>query len=136
MKVKILANGKFTIAAIMKGDSCPTYDSLNGGLQSQYQKHGNALLVKLDRIATDGFDNFSSSLSHLIHRNPNIYELIHGQLRLVYFHGGGKTIVVCTEVIIKKSQKADPHVVDRAKSAYRDYFHSIMKNSLIEIKEE
>ncbi|CAE6512561.1 hypothetical protein NMYAN_40136 [Nitrosomonas nitrosa] len=45
-------------------------------------------------------------------------------------------IVVCTEIIVKKTQKSNKKVVNKAISAYKEYFESIKKDSLIEVRED
>lgn len=137
MKIRILANGKFKVSAIADEDGeCPVYNDLKGNLSSQYERYGNNLLDKIDRISDGGFDSFSSKLVHEICKKPKLYELIQGKLRLIFFHGKGEMIAVCTEIIIKKTQKADPSAVRRAKDAYKAYWLSVDNGSLNVIEEE
>lgn len=137
MKIRILANGKFKVSAIADEDGeCPVYNDLKGNLSSQYERYGNILLDKIDRISDGGFDSFSSTLAHEICKNPKLYELIQGKLRLIFFHGKGEMIAVCTEIIMKKTQKADPSAVRRAKDAYKAYRQSVDDGSLNVIEEE
>jgi len=137
MKIRILAKGEFTVSAIVEKDgTCPVFVDLTGGLPKQYERYGNTLLRKIELISENGFESLSSIAAHGICKNPKIYELIQGKLRLVFFHGKGEMVAVCTEIIVKKTQKVDPQVVERAKSAYKAYLQSIEDNDLYEIREE
>lgn len=137
MNIRILANGKFKVSAIADEDGkCPVYNDLKGNLSSQYERYGNILLDKIDRISDQGFDSFSSTLAHEICKNPKLYELIQGKLRLIFFHGKEEMVAVCTEIIIKRTQKADKSAVNRAKDAYKAYWQSVDDGSLNIIKEK
>lgn len=135
MKLKILAEDQYIISAIMSDDLCPIEDSFTRS-DSNYKKNYIGLLDMLGRAAKSGLQQFSSEQSHLINSDPKIFEFIRGKLRLIYFHGRGNMIVVCTEIIVKKTQKSDTRVVNKAIKAYEDYFESIKKDSLIEVRED
>lgn len=135
MKLKILAEDQYIISAIMCDDCCPIEDSFTRS-DSNYEKNYIGLLDMLDRAAKCGLQQFSSEQSHLINSDPKIFEFIRGKLRLIYFHGKGNMIVVCTEIIVKKTQKSNKKVVNKAISAYKEYFESIKKDSLIEVRED
>lgn len=136
MKVRILANGKYTIAAIMDGEECPVYDQLSVGIAPQYRRFGIALLRKLKLVSKSGFDLFPSLLSHEISKEHKIYEFIQGKLRLVYFHGLNEMIVVCTEVFVKKTQNTKSNVVYRAVKIRDSYISAINNNELYEVMED
>lgn len=132
MYIKILAQDQYFISSIMKGDKCPIEDSPLG-LDSTFCRAHAGLMDVLERVAETGLQQFPSSLSHAINRNPKIYEFIRGRLRLIYFHGSGNTIVVCTEIVIKKSQKADPQVISKAIEAHDNYYRALEEGALIVI---
>lgn len=106
-----------------------------GNLPSQYTRSGHSLLDKIYRISNEGFYSFSSKLAHEICKKPKLYELIQGKLRLIFFHGEKEMVAVCTEIIIKKTRKADKGAVDRATDAYKTYWQSIKDGNLNEIEE-
>lgn len=135
MKVKILTEGQYIISAIMDGDRCPVEDALlSDDPAHESQKLG--LLDMLERAAEGGLQQFSSKQSHYINEDPKIYEFIRGPLRLIYFHGENNNVVVSTEVVVKKSQKADKKVVSKAKKMRKDYFEAIQNNTLIEVRDD
>jgi len=135
MKIKILIEGQYTVSAIMDGDTCPVQDALLGD-DPAYESYSLGLLDMLSRVAEGGLRQFSSKQSHYINEDPKIYEFIRGPLRLIYFHGKGNNVVVSTEVIVKKSRKADKKVVNRAKKVHNDYFESAHSNTLIEVRDD
>lgn len=133
MKLKILVEGKYIVSAVMDGDVCPVEDALLDE-DPAYESYSVGLLDMLERVAMDGFQKFSSKQSHYINEDPKIYEFIRGPLRLIYFHGKDSNVVVSTEVVVKKTKKADNKVVNRAIQARKDYFEAIQNNSLIEVR--
>lgn len=137
MKIRILANGEYKVSAIADDDGeCPVYNDLMGNLPSQYISSGVGLLGKIERISNGELGSFPSKLTHKINDKPKLYELIQGDLRLVYFHGKEEMVAVCTEIIIKKTQKVDKSAVKRATKAYQTYWQSVNDGSLNVIEEE
>lgn len=135
MRIKILIEDQYTIAAVMQKDECPVQDALVNGYPN-YEACSNGLLDMICRIAENGFKQFSSKQCHLINKDKKIYELIRGRLRLIFFHGKNKTIMICTEVVVKDTQKTDRKVVNRALKIYDDYYNSLQKDTLIETRDE
>lgn len=136
MKIKILATGQYKVSAVSKEDGeTPVYNDLTNGLPDQYNGSRDILLQKLKLISEYGFELFSSKLAHEICKEPKLYELVQNKLRLIFFHGNREMIAVCTEIIVKKTQKVDPKVVRRATKAYHDYWQSIENHSLFEVRE-
>jgi len=135
MKIKILIEDQYTISAVMNGDRCPVHDVLVNGFPN-YEANSNGLLDMITRIAKNGFHQFSSQQCHYIDQDKKIYELIRGRLRLIFFHGKNKTIMICTDIVVKDTQKANQKVVKRALKTYDDYYNSLREKTLIEIRDE
>jgi hypothetical protein len=136
MKLKILVEDQYIISAIMDGDSCPIEDWSLLKENSNYNRTYLGLIDMLQRAAKDGLQQFSSEQSHLINDDPKIYEFVRGRLRLIYFHGVKNTIVVGTEIVVKKTQKSEKKVVSRAINAYENYYDSVKQGTLIEVRED
>ena len=135
MKTKILAEGQYIVSSILKDDVCPIEDSPLSADQNFCRYH-DGLMDVIERIARDGLQQLPAHLSHSINKQPKIYELIRGRLRLIYFHGAGNTIVVCTELIVKKTKKADPQVIARAIQAHNSYHQALNQGVLVVIGAE
>ena len=80
MKLKILIEDQYSIAAIMKGEKCPIEKSIEG-----FDRDFNALFNLLNRISTNGLSRLSSTISRQVNKKPTIFELRHGRLRFFYF---------------------------------------------------
>lgn len=132
MKTKILAEGQYIVSSIMKNDTCPIEDSPLS-TDSTFSRNYAGLMDVLERVAREGLQQFPSRLSHAINRDPKIYEFVRGRLRLIYFHGLGNTIVVCTEMVIKKTQKTDLKVIAKAIEAHNNYYRALNEGTLIVI---
>jgi len=53
-------------------------------------------------------------MTHEVNKPHKIYELIKGDLRLLFFKGSDDVIVVCTVGVLKKTQKADKSAMTRS----------------------
>lgn len=133
MKVKVLVKDQYVILVTMKGNSCPIEES---SLARDYKRDFEGLLDMLQRAAQSGFHQFSSAQSHEINKNPKILEFIRGRLRLIYFHGQGKDIVVCTELFLKKTKKVPRALVEKAIKVNNAYLKSCQENTLEVMDEE
>lgn len=129
MRLKILKKGRYTIAAVMEGEGCPTEDFITQG-EAAYQASRMGLANLLERLAADGFDGLTSSMTHEVNKKSKISELIKGDLRLFYFKGRGNVLVVCTCGLLKKSQKADRNAVEKSIRWQEKYEHAC-KNSVL-----
>lgn len=132
MKTKIVAEGQYVISSVLKGGKCLLVDS-SLCTDSNYSSSFSKLINVIQRIAENGLQNIPLSLSHVVNKNPKIFELIRGDLRLFYFHGHKNRIVICTELITKKTGKVDKQVVKRAITAHDNYYHSLKIGTLIEL---
>jgi len=60
----------------------------------------------------------SVELSHKI--AGEIWELIAGRLRVLWFYDEGR-VIVCTHGFVKRTRKTPTSEIDRAQAAYREY---------------
>lgn len=134
MRLKVLFEDQYTISAVMDDGACVVENALLS-VDPQYGSYCDGLLDLLERAAEGGLQQFSSKQTHYINEDPKIYEFVRGPLRLVYFHGVGNTVVVCTELALKKTQKADKALVQRAIKLRNAYFESIESKTLIEVRD-
>lgn len=77
-----------------------------------------------------GFDDLPAAWTHEADKKKGIYEYIKGPLRLFFFKGEGKQIVVCTLGIRKNGQKVDKSCVNKSKTYKDDYFSALKNNTL------
>lgn len=134
MLVKILFEGRFVVSSILKNGSCPIESSASGS-DPTFSRYYDGLMDVLERVAEEGLDHLPASSSHVINKNPKIYEFIRGRLRLIYFRGEGNTVVVCSDIVVKKTQKADSAVVSKAITAYNKYYTALQKGALIVLED-
>lgn len=135
MKVKELFYEQYQVVAVMDGDDCPAEDFLVEG-EASTESSREGLMVMISHIAEYGFQNCPSGWTHEVSKPDGIYELIKGRLRLFFFKGTGKQIVVCTHGIMKKTQKASKQEVSKAK-AYKDSYEAAQgENQLKVVKNE
>jgi len=122
MKLQILLADRFKIAAVMKGEECETLTFLNE-LEAKYQSSADGLFSLIDHIAKYGLDGLSSKQCHLVDQRNKIYELIKGDIRLLFFKGQGDLLVVTTHAFLKKTPKTPEQDKNKAVS-YKNKYHS------------
>lgn len=120
---------RFNILGVVENGACDADDFLSNGEASE-DAWRSGLRSKLRHIAQNGFQNVPDTWSHEVDKPNQIYELIHGKLRLFYFKGVNGQIAVCTGGTRKKGQKADPQFVARAIRMKQDYFAAIDAGTL------
>ena len=89
----------------------------------------------MERVSKDGLDQLLHSLSHFVDKNEKIDEFIKGDLGLFYFKGHDNLLVICTSVVIKKTQKVDKKQVDLAIRLKLEYLQSIKDGTIVLIED-
>lgn len=135
MQVKSLAADKFEIVAVMHGENCPAEEFLAQG-DAGTESYRGGLFVMLTKIAEVGFEGVSSSWLHEASKRDRIFEFRKGPLRLFFFKGVGRLIVVCTVGTRKKTQRADPRAVASSVAMRKEYFDAVKSNNLKVINED
>lgn len=113
MKLKVLHRSRYKIAAAMDGDECETLTFLND-VSSKYRASAEGLIHLIERIADHGLDSLSTKLCHLVDKENKIYELIKGDLRLLFFKGHCDVLVITSHGFLKKSQKTPDNEKNKA----------------------
>ncbi|WP_239224547.1 type II toxin-antitoxin system RelE/ParE family toxin [Comamonas aquatica] len=118
----------------MEQESCPAVDFLTNE-EANTKASRSGLLVMLQHVAANGFDNIPALWSHEVNKKEGIYEFIKGPLRLFYFKGEGNCIAVCTGGARKKGQKVDKASVDHAIRMKAMYWDAV-KSGKLEIQKD
>jgi len=137
MKLKVLHRTRYTIAAATEEDECETETFLNEA-SSKYQASAEGLFQLIERIADYGLDGLSTKLCHLVDKENKIYELIKGDLRLLFFKGHRDVLIVTSHGFMKKSQKTPNNEKKKAIRCKKQYqlAHDAQQIDLIEDQEE
>lgn len=112
-----------------RGD-CPVLEFL-AGLKGGLAKQTVRMLALLSQVAEEGPPR-NVERSHKV--AAEIWELIHGDLRILWFYAAGR-IVVLTGGFVKKSQKTPRTEVDAAERALAE-FREASRRKQLEIEED
>ncbi len=129
MILRPLVIARYEIFGIVENDDCEADLFLSEG-EAAEESCRNGLRMKLRHIAENGFQGVPDKWSHEADKQHQIYELIHGPLRLFYFKGVNGQIAICTAGVRKKGRKADPRAVGRAIRMKQDYFAAVEAQTL------
>lgn len=134
MELTIIFSDKYRIVAVSKNSVCKVTDFLQE-LEETYQASAQGLFGVMERVSRDGLDQLPHSLSHFVAKKEKIYEFVKGDLRLFYFKGHDNLLVICTSVIIKKTQKVDKKQVDLAVRLKLEYLQSVKDETIVLIED-
>lgn len=131
MRLRRVRRRQWDVLAVCsdRGD-CQVLDFLYG-LEGNLAKQRPRMLALLDQVAESGPPP-DTERSHKI--AVAIWELIHGDLRILYFFDAGR-LVVCTTAFVKKSKKTPTDEIARAEAALSRY-QDAKKAGEVEVEEE
>jgi phage-related protein len=117
MKLKRVQRAQWDVLAICgpRGD-CPLLELLTG-LEAQLATDGRAMLRLLSFVAEQGPPR-NVDVSHKI--AGEIWELIAGRLRVLWFYDEGR-LIVCSHGFVKRTKKTPAGEIDRARASYEAY---------------
>lgn len=137
MKLKVLHKSRYKITAAMDGDKCETETFLST-LETKYQASGDGLLRLIVHIAENGLDGLPPKLCHLVDQQNKIFELIKGDLRLLFFKGHCDILIVTSHGFLKKTQTTPDNHKEKAIQYKKKYerAHDDKNIDLIEDQED
>lgn len=90
-------------------------------IEATYEASRNRLLAYFEQVAELGPKALNSDQCHLVDPANKIYEFIAGRLRVLFFNGRPGSVVVCTHMFLKKTQKTPPQEIKKAVRAKAQY---------------
>lgn len=129
MELTILSSDQFMVVGISKDGVCIPEEYLLG-LGNSYEASVTGLFLLLERVSEIGLQGISSKHIRLVNHKEKIYEFRKGDLRLFFFHGAERVLVVCTSAIIKKTQKVDDREVSKAIEFKKQYQKSVIDGTI------
>lgn len=125
MKILSIQQAKFHIGAVVqqKGDGTLTCDLLDdfNDIEATYEASRNRILEYFKQVAAGGPQALNTAQCHQVDANNKIYEFIAGKLRVLFFQSAKGSLVVCTHMFLKKTQKTPPKEMSKAIRAKKEY---------------
>jgi hypothetical protein len=139
LKILSIQREKFHVGAVVqeKGDGslfCSLIDDFTE-IEASYEASRNRLLEYFKHVAIGGPQALNSAQCHQVDANHKIYEFIAGKLRVLFFQSTKGSLVICTHMFLKKTQKAPPKDVTKAIKAKKEY-EQAEKAGLVEWRDE
>lgn len=127
MKLLRLARGKFQgLAACSARGECPLLSFMNG-LQGNLQNQADRMLCLLERVALVGPPR-NTDICHQLHNE--IWQFESGKIRVLWFYGTGRGIIVCSHAFVKATQKTPRRQINQALQVKRRYFQDAAREDL------
>lgn len=125
MKILSIQKARFHVGAVVqeKGDGslvCSLLDDFNE-VEATYEASRNRILEYFKHVSLGGPQALNSAQCHQVDANNKIYEFIAGQIRVLFFQSAKGSLVVCTHMFLKKTQKTPPKDVNKAIRAKKEY---------------
>lgn len=131
MKLLKLHEGQYTVHAVCDERGEAQLLEFLEGLGANYRSSRDGMLNLLERCAAHGPPR-NADLKHRL--DDGIYELIKGQLRVVFFTDAGK-LIICSHGFLKKSRKVPTREIEAARQARKQY-HAARQANQLEIMED
>jgi len=135
MKLLLLAQGRYQVfAACSDRGDCQLVSFLNE-LEGDRQDQADRMINLLDRVAEEGPPR-NTDICHQI--KGDIWQFESGRLRVLWFYGSGRGVVVCSHGFPKKSQKTPKREIKQAERFHRRYFEDMARGDIeiLEIEDE
>lgn len=115
-------------------DICPALEFLLEHSEGNYAASAKALLAMIEKCASSdsGPRIFNDKQCHEADKNESIYEFIKGDLRLLWFYGEDRKVIICSHGFLKKSDKTPNAEKQRAITLKTQYLKA-HKNQEIEV---
>lgn len=125
MQILSIQRAKFHVGAVVqqKGDGslvCSLIDDFND-IEATYAASRNRLLEYFKLVAGSGPQALNSAQCHQVDANNKIYEFISRKLRVLFFQSATGSLVICTHMFLKKTQKTPTKEVNKAVRARKEY---------------
>lgn len=117
MKLCLLACGRYQIlAGCSDRGECHLLSFLNE-LEGDQQDQADRLISLLERVANDGQMPRNTDICHQI--RGDIWQLESGKLRVLWFYGKGRGVVVCSHGFPKTSRRTPEKQIKQAERTHR-----------------
>ncbi len=125
MKILSIQRAKFQVGAVVreKGDgslACPLIDDFDD-IEATYEASRNRLLTYFSQVAAGGLQALNDAQCHTIDSKQKISEFVAGQLRVLFFQGARGSMVICSHMFLKKTQKTPVKEIEKAVRAKQAY---------------
>ena len=126
MRLKVLYCGVWQVVAPLSDEDCCELETTLVELGNNKKRRASAVGMHAlwERIPRHGPRALGTELYHCINEKDAIYEFIKGDLRVLCFEADG-AIVVCSHVLVKKTQKTPARDVRRAVELKRRYLQAL-----------
>lgn len=135
MNLKLLAESKYQIVAVMEGATCPAEEFLLEGEEATRGAR-EGLFFFLQHVAEVGLERAPGAWFKLANAKDGIYEFKKGPLRLFFFKGQAGQIAVCTTGVRKTTQKVDKAAVAKAAVMRARYLAALTAGTLEVVDDE
>jgi phage-related protein len=117
MRVQTLSHRNWHLIEKVDASGSGLVSGFLNGLGANKQREAARMTALLDRVAAQG-PRQGTAKCHQI--QGDIWELIHGSLRILFAHDGHQ-LIVCTSGFIKKSQKTPKKEIKRAERILKEF---------------
>lgn len=144
MRLLEIANNQWQILAPVEGQDdegaelCPVLEFITGHFGGKYSASAKGLLAMLEKTSTseNGPRIFNDDQCHEVDKSESIFEFIKGDLRLLWFYGKDRKVVVCSHGFLKKSQKTPDAERQRAIALKKQYMKAHKKQEIEVIQDD
>lgn len=139
MKILVIARDKFHVGALIHERSngalsCSLLDDFDS-IEATLEKSRDRLLAYLYQVSKDGLTSLNTAQCHQVDAENKVFEFISGRIRILFFVGEPRNLVICSHMFLKKTQRTPPKELTKAIKA-RTLYNQSQLQGLVEWKNE
>ena len=135
MNLLLLARGKYQVLAACSDRGEFHLLSFLNALEGKFQDQADRMLNLLSRVAAVGPPR-NTDICHRI--QDDIWQFESGKLRVLWFYGRGRGVIVCSHGFPKTTPKTPKRQINQAMQVWRRYLQDAASGDLaiLEIEDE
>ncbi len=126
MYVRSLSKKSWNLVEVVDAAGVGKVSGFFADLGANKQREATRMIALFDRVAANG-PRLGTAKCHQI--QGEIWELIHGSLRVLFAHDGNQ-LILCTSGFVKKSQQTPKREIQRAERILAEFRNARNQNLL------
>jgi phage-related protein len=122
LNLRLLLEERYRVLAVCSGrGDCHLLEFLDE-LEKNFQDQADRIFFRLEETARQG-PSINPEICRKI--GQEIWEFREGRIRILWFYGENREIIICSHGFLKKTQKTPQNEKNRAVAARKQYFRSL-----------
>jgi len=132
VRIRLLSHRNWTLVEKVDSSGTGEISGFLDSLGANKRREAARMTALFDRVARNG-PRLGAAKCHQV--QGEIWELIHGSLRILFAHDGNR-LILCTSGFVKKRQKTPKKEINRAKGILAEFRDARASNRIEWVKDK